>query len=170
MKLNRPSLQNLIGKEKLIGAEIGVYKGHNAKDMLEKLDIEKLYLIDVFNKKYASKKTVDKHLSEYSGKLIWLIGRSEIVANDIEDESLDFGYVDGGHKKPQVLKDLQAYYPKIKPGGLICGHDYQENIKLGVYAAVNEFFNDKKIFFAPCLDSIKSEDRKHMDWWVWKDE
>ena len=37
MILNRPSLQNLIGKKDLIGAEVGVKAGKNAKDMLEKL-------------------------------------------------------------------------------------------------------------------------------------
>lgn len=170
MKLNRPSLQNLVGKKNLVGAEIGVFQGHNAKDVLIKLDIEKIYLIDIFKKKWGGREKVDGHLSEWKDKLIWLVGRSEEVAYKIPDNSLDFAYVDGGHKKPQVLKDLDAYYPKVKPGGLICGHDYQANIKLGVYSAVNEFFEGKEIFFADCLDSKKPEGKKHRDWWVWKDE
>jgi len=164
MKLNRPSLQNLVGKKDLVGAEIGVLYGDNSIDILKKLDIEKIYLID------KNLKVSKKNLQEYGDKIIWLQGFSEKMAEKIPDKSLDFAYVDGGHKEPQVLKDLHAYYPKIKPGGLICGHDYMKEKKLGVYQAVNEFFKDKEIFSGICLDSKRVGRRPHIDWWVWKDE
>jgi predicted O-methyltransferase YrrM len=164
MILNRPSLQNLVGKKDLVGAEIGVYLGHNAKDILEKLDIKKIYLID---RNLGKSK---KYLQEYKDKIVWLQGLSDKVAEKIPDESLDFAYVDGGHKEPIVLKDLKVYYPKIKPGGLICGHDYMKQKKLGVVEAVNSFFVDKEIHTGECLDSKRPEGKKHQDWWVWKDE
>ena len=34
--------------EGLVGAEIGVYKGDNAKNIMETLDMQKLYLIDSY--------------------------------------------------------------------------------------------------------------------------
>lgn len=40
------------------------------------------------------------------------------------DESLDFIYLDARHDRQSVLADLQAYWPKLKPGGVIAGHDY----------------------------------------------
>lgn len=39
------------------------------------------------------------------------------------DESLDFVFVDAGHTTETVLKDLDAWWPKIKPGGMLAGHD-----------------------------------------------
>lgn len=45
-------------------------------------------------------------------------------AETIEDRSLDFVYLDGSHKLPHVKADLLAYWPKLKPGGVMAGHDY----------------------------------------------
>jgi cephalosporin hydroxylase len=62
-----------------------------------------------------------------------------------EDNSLDFVYIDASHHYEFIKSDIQAWYPKIKIGGYIGGHDYvPPNAKphgiFGVYHAVNEFF------------------------------
>lgn len=44
-----------------------------------------------------------------------------------EDESLDFVFIDGDHRAESVYADLKAWWPKIKPGGLLAGHDYNNN-------------------------------------------
>ena len=64
-------------------------------------------------------------------------------AKNYSDNSLDFVFIDAGHDYESVKKDLNAWYPKIKNGGIIAGHDYHYNV--GVYPAVNEFFNGKTI-------------------------
>ena len=46
------------------------------------------------------------------------------AAKDFEDESLDFVYIDGNHTLPYVVQDIFAWEPKIRPGGIISGHDY----------------------------------------------
>lgn len=56
-----------------------------------------------------------------------------------EDGTLDFVFIDAGHDYNSVTKDLTAWFPKIKNGGTIAGHDYHYDV--GVYKAVNEFFN-----------------------------
>lgn len=60
-----------------------------------------------------------------------------------EDNSLDFVFIDAGHDYDSVMKDLKAWYPKIKDGGIIAGHDYHFNI--GVYPAVNEYFGETNV-------------------------
>lgn len=40
-----------------------------------------------------------------------------------DDASLDFVYIDGNHKLDFVLQDLTLWYPKVKPGGYVFGHD-----------------------------------------------
>lgn len=39
------------------------------------------------------------------------------------DASLDAVFLDGAHDLESVLADLQAWYPKVKPGGFLLGHD-----------------------------------------------
>jgi hypothetical protein len=62
-------------------------------------------------------------------------------ALNYEDNSLDFVFIDAGHDYESVKKDVNAWYPKIKNGGIIAGHDYHYDC--GVFPAVNEFFKDK---------------------------
>lgn len=44
----RAALQNLKGKKNLIGVEVGVCVGFHAEDILEKLDMESLFLVDPY--------------------------------------------------------------------------------------------------------------------------
>ena len=61
------------------------------------------------------------------------------VADQFEDESLDFVYIDGEHTYEGVQKDIEMYLPKVKKGGFIGGHDYKPKWQ-GVMDAVNEKF------------------------------
>jgi hypothetical protein len=56
------------------------------------------------------------------------------------DGSVDFVWVDADHSYDGVTKDLQAWWPKVKPGGLIGGHDYHWK-QCG--AAVDDFFRQR---------------------------
>lgn len=57
-----------------------------------------------------------------------------------EDNSLDFVFIDASHDYENVLKDIQAWYPKIKPQtGVISGHDYSWGPE--VKRAVHDFFD-----------------------------
>jgi predicted O-methyltransferase YrrM len=56
-----------------------------------------------------------------------------------EDNSLDFVFIDAAHEYESVKSDIEAWYPKIKFGGYIGGHDYVRG-EYGVYRAVDERF------------------------------
>lgn len=64
--------------------------------------------------------------------------RSHDAASLYKNRSLDFIFIDASHEYKDVLLDLQLFYPKLKKGGIIAGHDYV-NFG-GVKQAVNEFF------------------------------
>jgi predicted O-methyltransferase YrrM len=64
---------------------------------------------------------------------------SSAAASLFENESLDFVFIDGNHWYYYVKKDIEAWLPKIKKGGMISGHDYQE---AGVSTAVRETFGN----------------------------
>ena len=46
------------------------------------------------------------------------------ASKNFEDSSLDFIYIDARHDYDGVFEDLEYWYPKVKSGGLISGHDY----------------------------------------------
>lgn len=60
-----------------------------------------------------------------------------------EDDTFDFIFLDASHFYEDVKDDLNAWFPKLKKGGIFAGHDYLEDC--GVGPAVREFFTDRKI-------------------------
>jgi predicted O-methyltransferase YrrM len=70
-------------------------------------------------------------------------GISWEMASNYQDDSLDFVFIDAGHDYDSVTKDITNWYPKIKNGGIIAGHDYHYDV--GVYPAVNDYFKGKTI-------------------------
>lgn len=66
---------------------------------------------------------------------------NSIKASELyENESLDFVFLDASHEYLNVKEDLIHWYPKVKFGGIIAGHDYCNSFK-GVITAVDEYFN-----------------------------
>ena len=48
---------------------------------------------------------------------------SEQASTMYNSDAFDFVYVDGNHATPHVLHDLELWWPKLGPGGIIAGHD-----------------------------------------------
>lgn len=71
-----------------------------------------------------------------------------------EDNSLDFVFIDADHTYESVIRDLGAWYPKIKLGGFIAGHDYHWE---AVQMAVKDFFYDLnfKVLESECCWKLK---------------
>jgi hypothetical protein len=42
---------------------------------------------------------------------------------------LDFVYIDGNHSLPYVIADLAAWVPKVRPGGIVSGHDFRQYLE-----------------------------------------
>lgn len=59
------------------------------------------------------------------------------ASKQYEDQSLDFIFIDGSHKYEEVKNDILAWYPKLKYGGTLAGHDRDFP---GVDKAVKELF------------------------------
>lgn len=151
--------------DSLVGLEIGVARGLNAFNMLNVLNIEKLYLVDPYEpyiekgKEFYrgySKKSMLRRMKPFGNKIIF-IQKSSYDAADHITEKLDFVYIDGDHSYDLVKKDLEKYYPKLMIGGFFGGHDYSPDYP-EVIKAIDEFINkfDLKLF------------REERDWWVIK--
>jgi len=116
-----------------------------------------LYCVDPFDEKFyqtvsfenvresirkrcGSGKVIDefrKNMAPYPYTLIQK--KSVDAAEDFLDGSIDFIFIDGNHSYEDVLADISAWYPKVKTGGVMCGHDYGKP-EFGVTEAVHEFF------------------------------
>lgn len=76
------------------------------------------------------------------------------VAPRFAQGSFDFVYLDGNHQYEFVLRDLQDFAARLKPGGLLFGHDFFEDAfaqeeHYGVIDAVNTFL--KRSDFRICM-------------------
>ena len=166
---SRPMIQYIRnnGKKRLVGVEIGVYEGANAYNILRMLDIEHLYLIDPFIYDAGGYKRVVQHgynatlikakhrLKPYRTKIILIKKLSDDAVKDVPD-NLDFVYIDGGHNYNHVLNDIKNYYPKVRIGGIIGGHDFTADKDM--FKAPAKFAHDMKL-------KLTGRDN---DWWVIK--
>lgn len=53
-----------------------------------------------------------------------VVSDSAVAASNYANASLDFVFIDGDHTREGVKRDIIAWLPKVKPGGVIAGHDY----------------------------------------------
>jgi len=154
------------GNEPLVGIEIGVGMGENAKSILRELNMKMLYLVDPYIPYYdgftqnsegylAGLKIVKKELASLPN-VTFICKKSEDAVNDIPYE-IDFCYIDGNHSYDYVKKDIENYYSKVKSGGVIGGHDFSANF-LEVCKAVIEFVT---------AHHLKLYGERN-DWWVIK--
>ena len=101
-------------------------------------DVQKLFGVeDTQNAMDRLFKAVSTNLQKFQGRARLIREKSWLVADQFEDGSCDLVYIDGDHTYEGVVKDLAAWYPKVKKGGIICGDDIGW---AGVKKAVDEFF------------------------------
>src|SRR3990167_3969204 len=119
--------------EGLIGAEIGVNKGYLSSYICQIINPKALYLID------PCANYVDQNSGEIIGESQYIIARGLLknnpcchfiketsfeAAEKIQNGSLDFVYIDAEHTEMAVLSDALRWYPKVRKGGILSGHDF----------------------------------------------
>jgi len=137
-------------------AEIGVFRGKNAEVILHSRPKE-LHLIDGWAKQTGSYaidpvnekdleeayKSVREKFSVYPWVKVVRAWSLE-AAKGYADEYFDWIYLDGDHTFDAVRADLEAWWPKVKSGGCLFGHDYVAGEKypwIEVKPAVDWFIN-----------------------------
>merc|ERR1712032_1365749 len=82
-----------------------------------------------------------KSLFPHSRRATLMRMTSHDAAAVIQNESLDFVWIDGAHDYEEVSEDLAIWFPKLRSGGILAGHDYFLAGMLDVNRAVHEFFS-----------------------------
>jgi hypothetical protein len=86
---------------------------------------------------------------------------SRNAANNFSNSSIDFIMIDAGHSYEALIEDLNIWYNKVKPGGIISGDDY--GVFGGVTQAADEFFYNQ--FYKGFRSFVRRKPRiqiKHM--------
>lgn len=112
------TLKDLINRNKYKNiVEIGVNGDETIEYLLEHCDLNQYTLVDVSPNQLKEKKT--------DGKFVKISQTTSFeVSKEYEDESLDLVYIDGSAQFDSVCEDISVWRPKIRKGGMICGHDY----------------------------------------------
>jgi hypothetical protein len=166
----------LLDKYNLKGTavEIGVDKADFSIEFLKNWPGHKFIAIDPWDPShnYSSfigqdrridKEIATKKLEEYKEHFIIdiLQKTSKDASKEVENE-LDFVYVDGSHFYDMVKEDLYLWWPKIKKGGVLAGHDFNGDWLDHVRTAVIEFANENNLQIYYCLGPAAS-------WYIFKE-
>lgn len=129
-------LEYLNESKSKVGVEIGVFKGEFSKSILENWE-GTLYLVDpwrALGQEYVDSSNHEFHSTAYKDTInsidgfedraIMIRSLSSQAVDLFEDGSLDYVYIDGNHAYDFVKQDLEIWWPKLKSGGLMAGHDY----------------------------------------------
>jgi len=165
---NQVILQLILRTKAKAVAEIGVYRGklieYVFKSKAARAQIEEYHAIDSYPKdmikccKALKKVPPDDVYNAVKG---WLESRnyidwkvkfirkdSSIASLDYIDEYFDLVFIDADHRREGFTADIRAWFPKVKVGGILCGHDYG-NPYWPVKEIVDEIFGDEIKIWKP---------------------
>lgn len=155
-------------------AEIGVFRGKTMEFVLRnnKLNkiIEEYHAIDPYPEnmwKYCRLNLSQTPEFTYNNIVNWLrkfkwkdkvkLVRkySSEASQDYPDGYFDLVFLDGDHSFQGIMTDIVCWEPKVRIGGILCGHDYG-NPKWEVEQAVNQVYGDRARLLPETM------------WMVWK--
>lgn len=130
-------------------AEIGVNEGEFSEQILSITLPQKLHLIDAWGNAERYHDGLKLHVQNKfkreiaEGKMEINVGLSTVVLKQMPDHYFDWVYLDTDHSYQVTYDELMILKDKVKPKGMICGHDYiignwMGNVRYGVIEAVHE--------------------------------
>jgi hypothetical protein len=146
-------------------AEIGVNEGDFSQQILNVCHPQKLILIDVWGSQRYHGGLFEKVKTRFQKEI--QNGTVEIIRDlsfgaiaSCMDQFFDWVYLDTDHSYQTTQRELELLRPKMKPGGIIAGHDYiignwNGGVRYGVIEAVREFcikYNWEMIYLTHELD------------------
>ena len=147
------------------GVEVGCAFGGLSKMIMDQCGKIKLFMVDPYARQSPSvyleegvevkpyeqwfKEVSDLPSHGYNCEIIR--DYSLEAVKRFSDGKLDFVYLDGNHARKSVEADIQAWWPKVRSGGLFGGHDYSYvNPWSDVFGAVTEWTIREQLPFVVC--------------------
>ena len=153
--------------------EVGVWKGHSISylaDRLKDRDGVRISAVDLWETCVdqpgfiylgpGDRESVWKYLYAIYNENLTRRGVRDMItdykqcswdaAKNFEDESLDFCFLDAGHTYDEVIKDIDAYLPKMKKTGLLAGHDIDHQpVRSAVYDRFDNVVEIERCWLVP---------------------
>ena len=148
-----------------IGCEVGVHAGETTASLLDNLPgINEYHAVDPWEsyEKYNGstyRKPGHKRLKTWSSvmqnfidvtkpfsKKVFIHQATSVDAvSDFNDGYFDWIFIDANHDYPYIKENLEIWTPKVKMGGIVSGHDYNNGKWVGIKKAVDEFVPKDKL-------------------------
>jgi predicted O-methyltransferase YrrM len=147
-----------------VGIEVGTFYGEYAETILRSWNGETLYCIDPWERQAEYNEAINEadwgevykaafyRAIQFDGRMELMRGYSVNEVEGFTDNYNDFVYIDAKHDYESIKEDLRLWWPKVKPGGVFCGHDFYQDAKSQVQQAVREFALEKGLIIhtTPC--------------------
>jgi hypothetical protein len=149
-----------------VGVEIGVGSGCFSRHLLENSKLFLLFSIDPWSMEYpgflskehaqACYNATCSALAKFSHRSVVVRQAAELFVENIDDNSIDFVYIDSSHTYQETSLQMKLWWPKIKSGGILSGHDYSNTPQ--IQQAVIEFCELHQLVFETTInDKTRSE-------------
>lgn len=152
-------ISKTIGAKKAVIVEIGCWQGRSTCAMLDRIKKAIVYCVDTFEGTpgedvyeatlrdgRTARQAFISNTQAHGG--VNIIQRESLnAAEKFSDGELDVVFIDAEHSLDAVKRDINAWLPKIRPGGIIAGHDYSHP---GVRRAVDHYIGREVKQFGDC--------------------
>lgn len=156
--------------------EVGVYRG-DFSTQLYMHSPKRLHLVDPWNSaiceghvtataedfEYVKDLFKDCHSVKFHQNY------SQQASLEFDDGYADLVYLDGDHSYDAVLADIDCWWPKVRKGGILAGHDIFVVDHIGVTQAVLEIFHNHAVYLIRGdVDPITGHHTNAPSWYVFK--
>lgn len=117
-------------------AEIGCWYGRTTNVFLSGQNPKtNLYCVDTFRGSEEHQEELqgkmfrldfEKNTAQFKDRITIVQKYSKDAAKDFEDGFFDAVWIDASHDYENVTTDVKSWFPKLKRGGLMFGHDYPD--------------------------------------------
>jgi hypothetical protein len=145
IKYSRYSMSDLFHElDFKVGAEIGTEHGRYAEKLIAGNPQMKLFCVDPYmvypyynNMKEQEEvetfyEAAKNRLSKYNTEILRMTSMEAV--KQFEDNSLDFVFIDGDHYFEFIVNDMIYWSRKVRPSGIVYGHDYWGNFDVEIVA------------------------------------
>lgn len=131
--------------------ELGVFRGLMSEQLLRRHPTLRLWMVDAWqgHAQPGHTRSQGELVAEAMRRTAFAEGRRTILratstdaAAQVPDGSFDLVFIDADHAYEAVVEDIELWLPKVRPGGVLGGHDYDDRWTkargYGVVQAVDE--------------------------------
>ena len=117
-------LEHIPRERPCLGAEIGVSQAKSSCILMHHRPLLNVVLVDSWVGWREFVEIAKHHLSHFDDDRYQIVDMdSTEAASQFDDGVFDYVFIDASKRPPKYQQDIEAWLPKVKPGGIIAGHD-----------------------------------------------